>query len=84
MRQSKGCAVLFGSTSILSTKNEDPKTLMTKLWQLMQSRDTKNLNLDKDLGEILSKMKQMGCSEEAKTKRLWAQNEDEDQEAPQP
>ena len=26
---------------------------MTKLWQLMRSRDTKNLNLDKDLGNFV-------------------------------
>ena len=44
---------------------------MTKLWQLMQSRDTENLNLDKDLEEILSKMKQMGGSEEDKTTRHY-------------
>ena len=51
------------------------KTIMTKLWQLMQSRDTKNLNLDEDLVEILSKMTQMGGSEEVKTRRLWAQDQ---------
>ena len=31
---------------------------MTELWQMMQSRDTKNLNLDKDLDEILYRIKQ--------------------------
>ena len=48
-----------------------PKTMMMKLWQLMQSWDTENLNLDKDLEEILSKMKQMGGGEEDKAARLW-------------
>ena len=52
---------------------------MTKFWQLAQSQDTKNLNLYKDLEEILSKMNQTGWSEEAKTRRFWAQDEDEDQ-----
>ena len=82
MRQNKSFAVLFGSTSKVLTKNEDgrPETIMTKLWQLMQSRDTKNLNLDKDLEEILSKMKQTGWSEAAKTRRFWAHDEDEEQE----
>ena len=56
-----------------------PKIMMTKLWQLMQSRETKNLNLDKDLDEILSKIKQTGWSESARTRRFWAQAEDEDQ-----
>ena len=37
-----------------------PQLIMTKLWQMMLSRDTKNLNLDKDLDEMLSKMKQTG------------------------
>ena len=31
-----------------------PQLIMTKLWQLMQSRDTKNSNVDKDLDETLS------------------------------
>ena len=56
-----------------------PKTIMTILWQLMQSRDTKNMNLDEDLEEILSKMEQTGCSEAAETRRFWAQDEDEEQ-----
>ena len=34
-----------------------PQLIMTKLWQMMQSKDTKNLKLDKDLDEILSKTK---------------------------
>ena len=55
------------------------KSLMTKLWQLMQSRDTKNLNLEKDLDEIMSKIKQTGWSEAARTRRFWAQDEDEEQ-----
>ena len=59
--------------------DKDRRTIMAKLWQLMPSRDTKNLNLDKDLKEILSKMKQMGRSEEVKTRRPWPQDEDDDQ-----
>ena len=31
-----------------------PRLTMTKLWQLMQSRDTKKSNVDKDLDETLS------------------------------
>ena len=56
-----------------------PKIIMTKLWQLMQSRDTKNLNLDKDLLEILTNMKRTDWCEAARTRRFWAQDEDEDQ-----
>ena len=50
----------------------------------MQSRGTKNLNLDKDPEEILFKMKQTGWNEEAKTRRFWALDEDENQKTPQP
>ena len=56
-----------------------PKIIMTKLWQLMQSRDTEKMNLDKDLEEILSKMKQTGWSEAARTRGFWAQDEVEEQ-----
>ena len=52
---------------------------MTKLWQLTQSRETKNLNLDKDFDEILSKVNQTGWSESTRTKKFWAQDEDEEQ-----
>ena len=56
-----------------------PQLTMTKLWQMMQSRDTKNLNLDKDLDEILSKIKQTGWNDSTSTRRFWTQDEDEDQ-----
>ena len=46
---------------------------MTKLWQLMQSSETKNLNLEKDLDEILSKIKQMGWNESIRTESFWTQ-----------
>ena len=54
-----------------------PRIIMTELWQPMQSRDTKNLNLDKDLEEILTKIKQTGWSEAGRTRRFWAQDEDQ-------
>ena len=56
-----------------------PRIIMTKLWQLMQRRETKKLNLDKDLDEILSKIKQTGWSESTRKRRFWAQDEDEEQ-----
>ena len=55
-----------------------PKPMMTKLWQSMQSRETKNLNLDKDLEDILSKMRQIGGSEEEKAARVWKRLEIDD------
>ena len=73
------CSALRVHVDTFDNVRGRPKTIMTKLWQLMQSRDTKHLDLDEDLEEILSKMKQMGGSEEVKTRRLWAQDEDEDQ-----
>ena len=53
--------------------------MMTKLWQSMQSRETKTLNLDEDLKDMLSKIRQMGGSEEEKAARLWKQLEGDDQ-----
>ena len=60
-----------------------PRLVMTNFWQMMQSRDTKNLNLDKDLDEFLSKIKQTnkqtGWSVSTRTKRFWTQDEEEEQ-----
>ena len=54
-----------------------PRLMMTKLRHLMQSRDTKNLNVDKGLDEILSKIIQTGWNESTRTRRFWTQDEDE-------
>ena len=51
---------------------------MTKLWQLMQRKDTKNLNVDKDLDEILSKKKN-GRNESTKTRKFRTKDDNEDQ-----
>ena len=72
-------SALWEYVEAFHTEQGRPKTIMTKLWQLMQNRDTKNVNVDKDLEEILSKMTQTGWSEAAKTRRFWAQDEDEEQ-----
>ena len=42
---------------------------MAKLWQLLQSRGTKNLNVDKDIG----------WNDWTRTRRFWTQDEDEDE-----
>ena len=42
-------------TSTVTTKDQGrARTRMTKCWQSMQSQDTKNLNLEKDLEDIQS------------------------------
>ena len=46
---------------------------------MMQSRDTKTLNLDKDFEETMSKVKQAGWNESTKATGFWRQGEDEDQ-----
>ena len=56
-----------------------PQHIMNKMWQMMQSRDTKTLHLDKDFEEIMSKVKQAGWNESTKTTRFWTQDEDADQ-----
>ena len=56
-------------------RNQDQaKTLMTKCWQSMQSRGTKNMNLEKDLEHMHFTTGRVGGNEEDKTKRLWAQD----------
>ena len=47
---------------LLKKKWDAPQHIMNKLWQMMQSRDTKNLNLDKDFEEIKGTVKQGGTS----------------------
>ena len=51
---------------------------MTKCWQSMQSQESKNLNLDKDLEDIQSTVRKVGWCEEEKAARLWKQMEGDD------
>ena len=60
------------------------RTLMTKCWQSTQSRDTKNLNLEKGLGDIQFTARRVGWCEEEKTAKLWKHLEGDEQQAPQP
>ena len=68
--EQKLCSALWEYVEAFDKERGRPKIIMTKLWQLIQSRDNKNLNLEKDLEEIVSKMKQTGW------RRFWAQDED--------
>ena len=43
---------------------------MTKCWQSMHSRDTKNLNLEKDLEDIHSTARRVVWSEEKKNDKV--------------
>ena len=45
--------------------------IMDKMRQMMQSKDTETLNLDKDSEEIMNKVKQAWWNESTKTKRFW-------------
>ena len=53
---------------------------MEKMWQMMRSKDTETLNLDKDLEDLVNKVKQAGWNESTKTKIFWTQDEDEDED----
>ena len=53
--------------------------IMTKLWHMMQSKDTKNLNLDRDFEDIKGKVKQVGWIESTRTTGFWRQEEDAEQ-----
>ena len=43
---------------------------MDKVWQTMQSNDTKTMNLNKDFEELVSKAQQTGWNGSTKTKIL--------------
>ena len=53
------------------------RTLMTKCWQSMQSRDSEHLNLEQGLEDIQSTALRVGWCEEEKTARLWKQLDEE-------
>ena len=58
--------VLGNTWTLLKKEMGRPQHIMNKMWQMMQmmqSRDTTNLNLDKDFEEIMSKMNQAGWNE---------------------
>ena len=50
--------------------------IIPKLWQMMQSGNTKMFNLDKDIDEMLSRTKITGWNESTKTKKNWTQDDD--------
>ena len=62
---------------------DQARTLMTKCRQSVQSRGTKNMNLEKDLEDIHCAARRVGGNEEDKTRRRWAQEEGEEQKSPQ-
>ena len=78
------CNALRESVDNHGREQDQPRTLMTKCWQSEQSQDTNNLNLEDNLEDIHSTIKRAGGSEEDKTRRLWAQDEGDEQRAPQP
>ena len=49
--------------------------VMENMWQMMQSNDTKTMNLDKDFEDILNKAKQTGWNGSTQSTRLWAEEE---------
>ena len=52
---------------------ERPHYVMNDMWRMMQSNDTKTMNLDKDFEELLKKAKQTGWNGSTKTTRFWAE-----------
>ena len=69
--------VLWEHIEAFDKEQGRPQLITTKLWQMMQSKDTKDLNLDEDRDEILSKIKQTGWTGSTRTKRFWTQDTDD-------
>ena len=67
--------ILWEYIEAFDKERERSRLMMTKLWQMMQSRETKILSLEKDLDENVCKIKQTGWSETTRTKRFWLQDE---------
>ena len=55
-----------------------PHYLMDKMWQMMQSNDTKTLNLANDFEELMDKTQQRGWLGATKLKRFWTEEEEDD------
>ena len=55
-----------------------PHHIMVKMWQMMQSNDTKTKNLDMDFEEMVINAKQKGWDVLTKTTRFWAEEEEQD------
>ena len=52
-----------------------PHYIMDKVWQMMQSNDTKTMNLDKDFEELMGKAQQTGWN--GSTTRFWTEKEED-------
>ena len=57
---------------------ERPRYIMDKMWQLMQSNDTRTMNLNEDFEELLNRAQQTGWDGRTKTRRFWTVQEEED------
>ena len=66
------CRELVGYLYSWENQIGRPHNLSTKIWQMMQSNDTKSDNLENDVTEVLKKTHQLGWNETAKSIRVWA------------
>ena len=55
-----------------------PHHIMDKMWHMMQSNDTKTLNLAKDFEELMEKTQQTGWLGVTEPRRLWTEEEEDD------
>ena len=78
LKLNENCAENSWSTYVRGKKNlERPHYIMDKMWQMMQSNDTKTMNVNKDLEELLNKAQQTGWNGSTKTKGFWTEEEDD-------
>ena len=77
-KERKLCRVLGDYKHPWEQELERPHYVMDKMWQMMQSNDTKRMNLDKDLEELLNKPKQTGWNGSPKTTTFWAEEKEND------
>ena len=55
---------------------EKIRTLTAKLWQMVQSSNTKSENLEHDFDEIVAKVQELGWKDAKRLCRCWVQKEE--------
>ena len=69
-KERKLCRVLGDYKHSWGQELERPHYVMDKMWQMMQSNDTKRTNLDKDFEELLNNVKQKGWNGSPKNNKV--------------
>ena len=76
--EQKLCRVLGEYIQTWEKEFVRPHYVMDKMWRMMQSNDSKTMNLDKDFEEMLDEAKRSGWTGSTTTSQFWAEEEEHD------